>query len=98
MMMSEPRKEDPNMNMMLKSGVAIGKDKGKLTEVGLGVCKTPAKQHDFNLRHTKRTFMEAKKSFTEVSISGSEDQPELEMNPSMLTTFLETCMKMLRYN
>jgi len=42
--------------------------------------------------------MEAKKSFTETSTSGSKDQPELGMDPSMLTTFLETCMKLLHDN
>jgi len=42
--------------------------------------------------------MEAKKSFTEASTSGSKDQPEPGMDPSMLTTFLETCMKLLRDN
>ena len=40
--------------------------------------------------------MEAKKSFTEASTSGSKDQLEPEMDPSMLTTFMETCMKLLR--
>ena len=40
--------------------------------------------------------MEAKKSFMEASTSGSKDQLELGMDPSMLTTFLETCMKLLR--
>lgn len=39
--------------------------------------------------------MEARKSFTEVSTSGSKDQPKLEMDPSMLNTFLETCIKLL---
>lgn len=39
--------------------------------------------------------MEAKKSFIEVSTSGSKDQLEMEMDPSMITTFLETCMKLL---
>ena len=39
--------------------------------------------------------MEAKKSFTEASTSDSKDQLELEMDPSVLTTFLETCMKLL---
>lgn len=42
--------------------------------------------------------MEAKKSFIEVSTSSSEDQPKQEMDPSMLTTFLETCMKLLHDN
>ena len=40
--------------------------------------------------------MEAKKSFMEASTSGSKDQLEPGMDPSMLTTFLETCMKLLR--
>ena len=39
--------------------------------------------------------MEARKIFTEASTSGRKDQPEPGMDPSMLTTFLETCMKLL---
>ena len=42
--------------------------------------------------------MEAKKSFTEASTSGSKDKLEPEMDPSMPTTFLETCMKLLHDN
>jgi len=38
--------------------------------------------------------MEVKKSFVE-STSGSHDKPVEEMDPSMLATFLETCMKLL---
>ena len=34
----------------------------------------------------------------EVSTLGSKGQPELERDPSMLTTFLETCMKLLHGN
>lgn len=59
-----------------------------------GSCKEP----EFDLEHTKKTFMEATKSFAESSTSGSKDQPELGMDPSMLTTFLETCMKLLCNN
>jgi len=40
--------------------------------------------------------MEAKKRFVEASTSGNKDKLELEKDPSMLTTFLETCMKLLR--
>ena len=43
----------------------------------------------------QETFMEAKKSFTKAFTSGSKDHPELKMDPSMLTTFMETCMKLL---
>jgi len=39
--------------------------------------------------------METKKSFIEALTSGSRDKPTEEMDPSMLTTFLKTCMKML---
>lgn len=40
--------------------------------------------------------MEAKKSITEASTSGCKNQSEPRMDLSMLTTFLETCMKLLR--
>jgi len=40
--------------------------------------------------------MEAKKSFDEASTLGIKDKPDQEIDPSMLTTFLETCMKFLR--
>ena len=36
--------------------------------------------------------MEARKSFVDASISGRKDRPEPEMDPPMLTTFLETCV------
>jgi len=40
--------------------------------------------------------MEAKMSFMDAPTLGSKDKLEPEMDPSMLTTFLETCMKLLR--
>lgn len=39
--------------------------------------------------------MEGKNSFDEASTSGRKDKPDQEMDASMLTTILETCMKML---
>jgi hypothetical protein len=50
---------------------------------------------EFDLDRGRETFMEAKNSFTEDSTLGSKDKPDQEMDPSMLTTFLETCMKLL---
>ena len=94
-MRSEPREEDPTVNLMLRSGFMIGGDKGKKPKESMWVCKAPAKEPKFDLERTKETFMEAKKSFTEASTSGSKDQLEPGMDPSMLTTFLETCMKLL---
>ena len=40
--------------------------------------------------------MEAKKSFIEASTSGSQDKVPAEVDPSVLTTILENCMKLLR--
>jgi len=42
--------------------------------------------------------MKSKRSFTDASTSGSKDRLEPSMDPSMLTTFLDTCMKMPRDN
>lgn len=39
--------------------------------------------------------MEAKKSFADASTSESKDKPKPEMDTSMLTTLLDTCMKLL---
>jgi len=95
MMRSKPHEEDLNVNIMLRSGVATGDDKGKQTEGGTWVHKAPMKEAEFDLERAHETFMEAKKSFTEASTSGSWHKPDLEMDPFMLMTFLETCMKLL---
>ena len=44
MMRSEPREEEPNVNMMLRSGATIGEDKGKQPEGDTWVRKAPAKE------------------------------------------------------
>ena len=84
--------------MMLRSGMAMREDMGKKPEESTWVCKAPAKEPEFDLERAKETFMQAKKSFAEASPSGSKDQLELGMDPSMLNTFLETCMKLLHNN
>jgi len=43
MMRAEPRKEDPNVNIVLQSGMKIGKDKGKKPKEGEWICKAPEK-------------------------------------------------------
>jgi len=56
------------------------------------------KETGFDLECTKETFMEAKKRFAEASTLGSKEKlvEEIEeKDPSMITTFLETCMKLL---
>jgi len=73
-------------------------DKGKQLEESAWVPKALIKEPKFDLERAKETLMEVKKSFTEASTSGSKDQLEPGMDPSMLTTFLETCMKLLHDN
>ena len=95
MMRTEPREEVPNVNIMLRSGMMTSKDKGNQLEEGEWVHKAPEKEVGFDLEHVRETFMEAKKSFAEATTSGTQEKPAKEMDPSMLTTFLETCMKLL---
>lgn len=95
MMRVEPREEDPNVNIVLRSGVTSGKDKGKQSEESTWVCKALEKEVEFDLERARETFMEANKSFFEASTLGNRDNLAEEMDPYMLTTFLETCMKLL---
>lgn len=60
------------------------------------VRKAPSKQPEFDLERANVTFMEAKKNFAEASTLDNKDQFRPEKDTSMLTTFLETCMKLLR--
>ena len=73
----------------------MGDDKGKQPEDSTWVRKASMKEENFDLEHTWETFMEAKKSFTDASTFGRNDKPEQKMDPSKLTSFLETCMKLL---
>lgn len=45
-----------------------------------------------------KTNMEARERFMGVSTRGSTDRPKLDREPSMLTTLLETCIKLLHDN
>lgn len=96
----EPNEEDPNVNIMLRSGLTIGDDKGKQPEEDGWVRKAPKKEISFDLEHVKETFMEAKKSFAKASTLRKQNKvletsATREVDPSMVTMFLETCMKLL---
>ena len=71
MMRAEPREEDKSVNIVLRSGIMTGDDKGKYLEEDEWVRKTSEKEVGFDLEHAKETFMEAKKSFAEASTLGS---------------------------
>jgi len=90
------------------SGIATGEDKGKQPEENVWVRKVVDKDVGFNLNKEKETFMEAKRSFTDAGASTSRAQnmcmkkPEgvsttQETDPSLVTSFLQTCMKLLRH-
>ena len=96
MMRVKPHKEEPNVDIILRSGIATRDDKGKKPEEGGWVRKAPKKGVGFDLECEKETFMEAKRSFVEASSSGIQDKLPIEVDPSVLTTFLETCMKLIR--
>jgi len=81
MMRSKLCEEDPNVNIVLRSGIAIGDDKGRQLEENTWVCKAPTKEVEFDLERTHEAFMEAKKSFTEASTSSSKDKLEPENEP-----------------
>ena len=97
----EPCEEDQSVNIMLRSGMTTGDNKGKQPEEEGWVCKAPKKEASFDLKHTKETFMESKKSFTKASTSKGQDKVQetsvpTEVDPSVLTMFLETYIKLLR--
>ena len=73
-----------------------GEDYGKQLEEDEWVRKAPEKDTGFDLEFPRETFMDAKKSFSQASTSWSQEKPSDEMDPSMITMFLETSMKLLR--
>lgn len=62
------------MNIVIRSGIAMGDDKGKQPEDSAWVHKALMKEVDFDLEHVREMFKEAKKSFAEASTSGSRDK------------------------
>jgi len=74
MMKAKPREEDQSVNIVLRSGMMTGTDKGKQPEEEGLVQKAPEKEAIFDLDRTKETLLEAKKSFLEISTSGIQDK------------------------
>lgn len=100
-MRAEPREEDQSVNIVLRSGIMTDDDKGKQPKEGGWVCKAPKKEFGFDLECAKKIFMEAKKTFAEASTSGSQNKVQetsasVEVDSFVLTTFLETYIKLLR--
>jgi len=71
MMRVEPCEEYPNVNIVLRSGIAMSNNKGKHPKNITWVCTALEKEAEFDLEHACEMFMEEKRSFTEASTSGS---------------------------
>lgn len=69
MMRVEPHEEDQSINIVLRSGVPTGVDKGTQPKEDKWVCKAVEKEVDFDLNHVKETLMEAKKNFAKACTS-----------------------------
>lgn len=101
MMRVEPCEEELNINIVTHNGITTGEDKGKQLKIEGWVCKAMEKEVRFDLKCAKENFMEAKNSFVEASTSGIQDKSSgnneaHDVDPSLLATFLKTCMKLLR--
>jgi len=99
-MRSEPHEEDANFNIVLRRGIVTSTNKGKHPEEERWVCKASEKEVHFDLNRAKEKNLEAKKNFIEASTLGSpgkriETNASKEVDPSILGTFLKTCMKLL---
>lgn len=82
MMRSEPRKDEPSVNIVTWSGIATGEDKGKKPEESIWVRKAADKDVGFNLNKAKETFMEEKRSFADTGASTSKVQSTRTEKPS----------------
>ena len=57
MMRSEPHEEDLNVNIVIRSGITTGDDKGKQLEESTWVQKAPMKEVEFDLEHGRETYL-----------------------------------------
>jgi len=95
MMPSEPGKEDPSINMVLRSDATIeGNMWQKHAEDGKS-RNAPTKEPNSETEQVMKTSGEAQRSVVEASTPSTRDQTESRLDPSMITTILETCMKLL---
>ena len=67
---------DPNVNIVLRSGITTRDDKGKQLEDSTWVRKALTKEAEFDLERARETFMKSKKSFIKASTTGSKDKTE----------------------
>lgn len=110
MMIVEPREDEMRINIITRSGVVMGGNKGKKKVEDSWVRKITEKVIGFNIQKEKENFMRVKQSFMDAEASTSSAQPNLtskkdynkvptltqELDPNILKSFSQNCMKFLR--
>ena len=90
----------PAINVVTRSGATTHIQPAKAW-----VCKAPMKVPAFDIEREKETFMEAKKDFVDSSTAVAPAQPHQQSSQlqeastdkvSTLSSFLQSCMKLLR--
>ena len=93
----------PALNIVTRSGATTQVQNKQPDEAW--VCKTPQKIPSFDVGREKGTFMEAKKDFADPRTSvatAQQHQQQLQFQEassdqvSTLTSFLQSCMRLLR--
>ena len=102
-MIAVERRPVPAINVVTRSGATTQVQNIEKRPDEARVCKTPEKIPAFDVNREKETFMEARKDFAgpPVAVSQQLHQPSQlqEASPdqvSALTSFLQSCMKLLR--
>lgn len=74
MMRAKPREEDQNINIVMRSDIEIGANKGKQPGEAIWIHNATEKEVDFDLNHAKEMFLEEKKNFAKASTSRSREK------------------------
>jgi len=106
----EPREDQPRIGIVTRSGTATGNDKadGRKEVEATWIRKATKKAHVFDILKEKQAFTKARQSFMDDGASTSttqltqKDNHEIvpvatqEVDPNVLKSSLQTCMKLLR--
>ena len=97
MMRSELHKEDPNMNMVHRSGATIEEDKGKQPEEDMWVRKAPIKELEFDLQRVKETFWKspAIPPAYDLEVTSNEHELGSQDEAVYLPTCVDGCIRMM---
>lgn len=110
MMTTEPREEEPCVNIVTRNGVATEDGEGKRKVEEAYVSNTTENSPGFNIQVEKETFMGVKRSFMDVVAYTSSTQskvipqkdcdqvtsPKQDLDLGILKSFFQPYLKLLR--